>query len=318
MIYAGFIAFVLAMLFIDLRILHARATLPSVRRSGAWVAVWVALAVAFGAFVTVWRGPNAGGEYFAGYLIEYALSVDNMFVFLLIFTYFKVPQQHQHRVLFLGILGALIFRGTFIAAGAALLNALDWMIYVFGAVLIYTAIRVARGAADVDPEHNPVLKLFRRRFRTSTAYDGDRFFTIDNGKRVATPLLVVLLIIETTDIVFAVDSIPAIFAITTDPFIVLTSNVFAVLGLRALYFLLAGGMARFHLLKYGLALILGGVGLKMLATEIWHPPIWVSLAFIVGVLGVTVFASLRFPPRVTREPLPDPSTNPFLGGSDPR
>jgi tellurite resistance protein TerC len=308
-LYVGFIAFVLAMLFVDLKLFHRDEHDPTPKESGSWVAVWIALALTFGVVVFFWRGPQEAGEFFAGYLIEYSLSVDNMFVFVLIFTYFKVPFAYQHQVLFYGILGALVFRGLFIWLGVALIQNFEWVIYVFGAFLVFTAFRLARGGVEVHPEDNPVLQFLRRRLRTTTRYDGQKFFTIENGKRLATPLLIVLLFIEMTDIIFAVDSIPAIFGITERPFIVLTSNVFAILGLRALYFLLADVMDRFHLLKYGLAAILGFVGVKMLATAIsckgvstfcdghhLTVPIWLSLSFIVGVLGVTVWLSLRYPP----------------------
>ena len=294
--YAGFLLLVIAMLLVDLKFFHAEAEVPSTKQSSAWVAVWVGLAIAFGIGVYFLRGSHEAGEYFAGYLIEYSLSVDNIFVFLVIFNYFKVPASYQHRVLFFGILGAIVFRGLFIALGTTLINRFEWIIYVLGAFLIFTAYRLLRGATDIHPEDNPVLKLFRRRFRTAAAYDGQKLFTVQNGKRLATPLFVVLLMIETTDIVFAVDSIPAIFAITRDPFIVLTSNVFAILGLRALYFLLAGVMDRLRLLKYGLAVILGFVGVKMLLSGIWHPPIALSLGVIVGVLAVTAALSLMVKP----------------------
>jgi tellurite resistance protein TerC len=296
-VYAGFIAFVIAMLLVDLRLFHAEDTEPKPKQSLTWVLIWVSLAIAFGLVLLFTQGARVGGEYFAGYLIEYSLSVDNMFVFVLIFSYFKVPFAYQHQVLFFGILGAIIFRGIFIALGTALIQNFDWIIYVFGAFLIYTAVRIARGTEEVHPENNPVLKFAQRRFRSSTKYDHQKLFTVENGKRVATPLFVTLLFIETTDIVFAVDSIPAIFAVTRDPFIVLTSNVFAILGLRALYFLLADSIDRFHLLKYGLAIILGFVGTKMLLEAIHVDfPIWLSLVFIVVVLAVTIFLSLKLPP----------------------
>jgi tellurite resistance protein TerC len=296
-VYAGFIAFVIAMLLVDLRLFHAEETEPKPKQSLTWVLIWVSLAIAFGVALLITQGASVGGEYFAGYLIEYSLSVDNMFVFVLIFSYFKVPFAYQHQVLFFGILGAIIFRGIFIALGTALIRNFDWIIYVFGAFLIYTAVRIARGTEEVHPENNPVLKFAQKRFRSTTTYDHQKLFTVENGKRVATPLFVTLLFIETTDIVFAVDSIPAIFAVTRDPFIVLTSNVFAILGLRALYFLLADSIDRFHLLKYGLAIILGFVGAKMLLEAIHVEfPIWLSLVFIVVVLAVTVFLSLKLPP----------------------
>ncbi len=296
-LYVAFIGFVVAMLVIDLKFFHAEEHEPSMKQSGTWMGVWVALAIAFGVIVFFWKDAQTAGEYFAGYLIEYSLSVDNMFVFVLIFSYFKVPFAYQHQVLFFGILGAIIFRGIFIALGTALIQNFDWIIYVFGAFLIYTAVRNARRTEEVHPENNPVLKFAQRRFRSSTKYDHQKLFTVENGKRVATPLFVTLLFIETTDIVFAVDSIPAIFAVTRDPFIVLTSNVFAILGLRALYFLLADSIDRFHLLKYGLAIILGFVGTKMLLEAIHVDfPIWLSLTFIVVVLAVTIFLSLKLPP----------------------
>jgi tellurite resistance protein TerC len=231
-----------------------------------------------------------------------------MFVFIVIFSYFQVPRAYQHQVLFFGILGAMIFRGVFIAAGVALIETFEWMIYVFGAFLIYTAFRIAKGTEEVHPDQNPVLKLFRRRFPTTSEFDGQKLFTLQNGKRLATPLFVTLLFIEITDIIFAVDSIPAIFAVTRDPFIVLTSNVFAILGLRALYFLLAGSMDRFHLLKYGLAVILGFVGTKMLLEAAsFHIPIWLSLIVIVGVLITTAILSLKIDPKETKEELPKDS-----------
>ena len=311
LVYVAFIAFVLAMLLVDLKFFHADEKDPTPKESGTWVAVWVALAIVFGIGVWVLEGGSTAAEFFTGYLIEYSLSVDNMFVFVLIFGYFKVPFRYQHNVLFYGILGALIFRGIFIAVGVTLINNFEWMIYVFGAFLLFTAIRLAMGAEEVHPEDNPVLKFLQKRLRTTPRYHGQKFFTIENGKKVATPLVIVLAFIEMTDVVFAVDSIPAIFGITRDPFIVLTSNVFAILGLRALYFLLADIMDRFHLLKYGLSIILGFVGVKMLlemgVPEIdffggaagWHYgiPIWASLGVIVTVLGLSAYLSLKFPAK---------------------
>ncbi len=258
-LYAGFIGFVILMLLVDLKLFHAEEHEPTNKESGTWVAVWVALAVVFGIIVYFWKGSTTAAEYFAGYLIEYSLSVDNMFVFIVIFSYFQIPKALQHQVLFYGILGAMIFRGIFIAAGVALIHNFEWIIYVFGAFLIFTAFRIAKGTEDVDPEHNPIIKLFRKRFPTTSEFHGQALFVMEQGKKVATPLFVALLFIEFTDIVFALDSIPAVLAITEDSFIVLTSNVFAILGLRALYFLLAGSMDKFHLLKYGLAIILAFV-----------------------------------------------------------
>ncbi len=306
-LYVAFIGFVVAMLLVDLKLFHTHVHTPTTRESGTWVAIWVSLAIAFGIGLWVFQGSRDAGEYFAGYLIEYSLSVDNMFVFVVIFSYFKIPLSHQHQILFYGILGAMVFRGIFIALGTALVQNFDWVIPIFGLFLLYTAFRIGKGSAEhVHPEDNPVLNFARKRFRTTTRFDGQKLFTIENGKRVATPLFIVLLFIETTDIFFAIDSIPAIFAVTKEPFIVLTSNVFAILGLRALYFLLAGGMDRLHLLKYGLAVILGFVGVKMLleGTEIVgltehaiHVPIWLSLTVIIGVLALTAILSFKIPPK---------------------
>ncbi|MFP5351099.1 MAG: TerC family protein [Actinomycetota bacterium] len=302
-LYAGFIVFVIAMLLVDLKVGHSEEHEATTKEAAKWAVFWVGLGVAFGAVVWFWKGSEVAAEYYAGFLIEKALSVDNMFVFVLIFSYFKIPLKYQHQVLFYGILGAMIFRGVFIALGVALINNFEWIIYVFGAFLIYTAFKIARGTEEVHPEDNPILKFAQKRIRTTTRLDGQKLFTIENGKRMATPLFIVLLFIEITDIVFAIDSIPAIFAITRDPFIILTSNVFAILGLRALYFLLAGFIERFHLLKYGLAVILGFVGMKMLLLY-WHikvPILW-SLTFIVVVLAVTVYLSLKLPVHVDLDP----------------
>jgi len=310
-LYGGFLAFVIAMLMVDLKLFHSDAHTPSNKQSASWVAVWVTLAISFGAVIFFWKGPTAAAEYFAGYLVEYSLSVDNMFVFLVIFGYFKVKPAYQHQVLFFGILGAIFFRGVFIALGVALINRFEWVIFLFGLLLIYTAVKIVRGTQDVDPEHNPVLRFLKGKFPTTDRYDGQKLFTVENGKRVATPLFVVLVIVETTDIAFAVDSIPAIFAITRDPFIVLTSNVFAILGLRALYFLLAGSMNRFHLLKYALGVILAFVGTKMLLSKVWHPPTALSLGVIAAVLGVTAVASILIKPKAPIvEPLEGSETRP--------
>jgi tellurite resistance protein TerC len=296
-LYAGFIAFVVAMLLVDLKLFHTEAREPTTKESGAWVAVWVTLALLFGVGVFVWKGVVSGLQYFQGYLIEYSLSIDNIFVFIIIFAYFGIPRPYQHQVLFYGILGAIIFRGIFIAIGVSLTTRFDWVLYIFGVILIVTAVRVALGTHEVQPEQNAVLRLFRRRFKTTMNFHGNRLFALESGRRVATPLFVALLVIETTDIVFAIDSIPAIFAITNDPFIILTSNVFAVLGLRALYFLLAGTLNRLHLLQYGLAIVLAFVGVKLLTERFIHIEQWQSLTFIILVLGGTAVASLLLPPR---------------------
>lgn len=249
------------------------------------------------------QGVQAGTEFLTGYLIEYSLSVDNIFVFVLVFSYFGVPKQYQHRILFWGILGALIMRGAMILGGTLLINRFHWIIYVFGAFLVITGIRMAfNHSEEIHPEKNPVLKLLRRLIPVSSEYDGQKFFTNKEGpngklRRMATPLFVVLVLIEVTDLVFAVDSIPAIFAVTRDPFIVYTSNVCAILGLRSLYFLLAGVIDKFHHLHYGLAAVLTFVGTKMLISSIYAVPTLVSLTVIFLALGISIFTSLKFPKK---------------------
>jgi tellurite resistance protein TerC len=287
-------ALIVAMLLLDLLVFHREAHEVTMREAATSSAMWVALGLAFGAVVwMVWGGDRAG-EYYAGYLIEKSLSVDNIFVFALLFSFFAVPAAFQHRLLFWGVLGALVFRGLFIAAGAALLENFHWVIYVFGGFLVWTGVRMARhGDAEVHPERNPMLRLLRRVMPVTDSYVGTRFFVRRDRRTWATPLFAVLVAIETTDVLFAVDSIPAIFAVTDEPFIVFTSNAFAILGLRALYFLLAGLMDRFVYLKYGLAAILVFVGVKMLLVDVWHIPIALSLAVIAAVLGVSVALSLR-------------------------
>ena len=299
-VWVGFNVFVLAMLAIDLFVFHRHAHEVRLREAAAWSVVWVALALVFGAGM-YWRmGPQAGLEFFTGYLIEKALSVDNIFVFVLIFAYFRVPPRYQHRVLFWGILGALVMRGAMIAAGAYLIEQFHWIIYVFGAFLVFTGLRMATQTEhDIEPESNPVIRLVKRLMPVTNVYHGQRFFVREQiggrMRRVATPLFVVLVLVETTDLIFAVDSIPAIFAITRDPFIVYTSNIFAILGLRALYFLLAGIIHRFHFLKLGLSAVLVFVGAKMLLVDVYPVPVGVSLLVIAFVLGVSVVASLLWP-----------------------
>lgn len=310
-LYAGFLAFVLAALLIDLKVFHSEAREVTTKESGIWATFWISLGVAFGIGVYFWMGPVSAGEYFAGFLIEKALSVDNIFVFLVIFSYFRVRPEHQHQVLFFGILGAIVFRGIFIVAGVTLINRFEWILYLMGVLLLYSAYKIGKGTESVHPQDNPVLKLFQKTFPTTNRYHGQKLFIKEGGRRVATPLFVVLLVIEVTDVAFAVDSIPAIFAITRDPFIILSSNVFAILGLRALYFLLASSIERFHLLKYGLAFILAFVGVKMLAADFWHAPIGLSLGVIVGTLVITVVASLKTTPKPeVLEKLPDPEERP--------
>jgi len=292
--------FVLAMLGLDLGVFHRKAHEVKMKEALTWSAVWIVLALIFNAWVYYSRGPQAGLEFFTGYLIEKALSVDNVFVFFLIFIYFRVPADYQHKVLFWGILGALVMRIIFIAAGIALIQKFHWIIYVFGAFLVITGIKMALTKdKEIHPERNPVLRLFRRWVPVTEEYAGSRFFVQRDGRGWATPLFVTLLLVETTDVIFAVDSIPAILAITEDAYIVYTSNVFAILGLRALYFALAGFMKLFHYLHYGLSLILVFVGTKMLLADVYKIPITWSLAFIAVTLAVSVALSLLRPKRET-------------------
>jgi tellurite resistance protein TerC len=301
LLWAGFTVFVLAMLALDLLVFHKREHEIRPKEALAWSVGWVSLALLFNVGVYAFFGPVRGLEFFAGYLIELALSVDNLFVFILIFQTFHVRPVHQHRVLFWGILGAQVMRAVFILAGAALLQAFHWITFVFGGFLIFTGAKILlnRGT-EVHPEKNPVLRLFGKIVPTLPDAYGGRFTVKLDGKRYATSLLPVLVVVEVTDLVFAVDSIPAIFAVTRDPFIVYTSNIFAILGLRALYFLLASAMGRFHYLKFGLGLVLSFVGVKMVLAEWVEIPIEISLAVVVVLLAGSVLASLIRPPRPAR------------------
>ncbi len=292
--WVAFGAFILLMLVLDLFVLHRNAKEISFREATVLSAFWVTLALLFGVLVWIWAGPTTAGEYYAGYIIEKALSVDNVFVFALIFAYFAVPVQYQYRVLFWGVVGALVLRVVFILLGAELLERYDWMVYLFGAFLIYTGIRMARHShQEVHPERNPLLRLLRRVLPMTDGYRGQKFLIRERGKLMATPLLAVLIAVETTDVVFAVDSIPAIFAITTNTFVVWTSNAFAILGLRALYFMLAGLMQRFVYLSLGLSVVLVFVGAKFIWSDLFGKvPIWVSLPFIATVVAVFIAASL--------------------------
>jgi len=299
-LWIGFNVFVLGMLALDLGVFHRKAHVVSVREAAIWSAVWVALALLFNLGIWLGFGPQKGVEFLTGYLIEKSLSVDNIFVFALLFAYFAVPPEYQHRVLFWGILGALVLRAIFIAAGAALLAHFHWIIYLFGAFLVLTGIKMAFAPdRGLEPEKNPVLRLVRRLVPVTDRYHGQRFFVRESGALAATPLFLVLVLVETTDLIFAVDSIPAIFAVTQDPFIVYTSNVFAILGLRSLYFLLAGVMAKFTYLKLGLAAILVFVGIKMAIVDLYKIPAGVSLAVVATMLAVAIVASLA---RAAREP----------------
>jgi len=295
-LWVGFTAFVVAMLALDLGVFHRKAHEVSFKEALAWSTVWVALALAFNIGIWSWFGPTKGLEFTTGYVIEKALSVDNLFVFLVVFSYFGVPNVLQHRVLFWGILGALLMRAAFILAGAVLLEAFHWVIYVFGAILIATGVKMlVQSNATIDPARNPVLRAFRRFVPSVPEFHGPRFWIKRDGTWLATPLMAVLVVVEATDLVFAVDSIPAVFAVTKDPFIVYTSNIFAILGLRAMYFLLAGVMDRFHYLKLGLATVLTFVGAKMCLVELYQVPVAISLGVIAGILGASIAASLLRP-----------------------
>jgi tellurite resistance protein TerC len=310
--WIGFNLFVLAVLALDLGVFHKKSEAVTLKNALAWSAVWIALAVSFCVVVYFWHGKQASLEFLTGYLIEQSLSVDNLFVFLVLFQYFKVPAEYQHKVLFWGIIGALVMRLAFILAGVALINRFHWIIYAFGVLLIYTGIKLAfQDESEVDPEHNPALKLARRFLPMTTKYEQDRFFVHREGKRWATPLFAVLIVVETTDVMFAVDSIPAVLAITRDAFIVYTSNVFAILGLRSMYFALAGLLDYFEYLNYGLAAILVFVGSKMLLSNEslvlggirlhYKIPIGVSLGVVAGLLALSIIASLLFAPKHEQE-----------------
>lgn len=298
LVWIGFNLFVLAMLALDLGIFHRRSHEVTIKEALVWSGVWISLALLFNLGVYHWYGQQPALEFLTGYLIEKSLSVDNIFVFLLIFSYFKVPARYQHKVLFWGILGALAMRAFFIFAGISLIQRFHWIIYLFGAFLVLTGIKmVTEKDKEIHPEKNPVLKLFRRLIPVTSSYQQSHFFVKQSGRYFATPLFVVLLVVETTDVIFAVDSIPAILSITVDPFIVYTSNVFAILGLRALYFALAGVMKLFHHLRYGLSAILVFVGAKMLLTDFYKIPVGIALGAVVGILLVSVIASWVHPAR---------------------
>lgn len=300
--WVGFNVAVLALLALDLGVLHKKSQKVSLKEAATWSAVWVALSLSFAFAVYRTMGRQAGLEFLTGYLIEYSLSVDNIFVFILIFSYFKVPEEYQHRVLFWGIMGALVLRGVMIIAGSALVSRFSWTLYIFGAFLVITGIRMAIQKDDVayDPEKDPILRFARRVLPVTREYHGSSFFVHEadaagNLRRKVTPLFIVLLVVETTDVTFATDSIPAIFAVTRDPFIIYTSNVCAVLGLRALYFLLASVMDKFAYLKLGLSLVLIFIGAKMIVEPFFHIPIVASLGVVAAVLVASIVASLRWP-----------------------
>ena len=292
-LWVGFNAFIVAMLALDLGVFHRKAHAVTVKEAAIWSGVWIVLALLFNVWVWQARGGQAGLEFLTGYLIEKSLSIDNIFVIALIFTYFRVPDKYQHRVLFWGILGALAMRAIFIFAGAALIEKFHGILYVFGAFLIFTGLKMAFfGKERFDPESNPMLRLVRRWMPVTSEYHEEKFFIRENGRRFATPLFLVLVLVESTDLVFAVDSIPAIFAVTRDPFLVYTSNIFAILGLRSMYFLLAGVMGKFSYLKLGLAVVLVFVGVKMTLVDLWKIPTPISLGVIATVIAVSIVASL--------------------------
>ena len=292
--WVALLAGISALLIADLLIVHRRPHAVGFREAAIESTVWITIGVAFTGVIAVWFGGGAAGEYITGYLIEKSLSIDNVFVWAVLFSYFAVPREYQFRVLFWGIFGALVMRAIFIFAGVALLERFEWVLYVFGAFLVVTAVRIARHQeTEVHPERNPVLKLLQRIVPSTNEYDGQKMFTRRTGKRLATPLFIVLVLVETTDVVFAVDSVPAILAVSREPFIVFASNAFAILGLRALYFLLAGMAGKFRYLNIGLGVILAFVGIKMMIAEFWHAPTWLSLGVIAIALTVSIVASLR-------------------------
>jgi tellurite resistance protein TerC len=294
--WIAFNAVILLLLVLDLMVVSRKHRRVPFKQALLMSAFWIGLAMAFAVFVQQWLGTTKALEFITGYVLEEALSVDNLFVFILLFAYFKVPPEEEKTVLFWGIIGALVMRGIFIGAGVALVQRFHWILYAFGVFLIWTGFQLMReGNEEQDPSRNIVLKFCRRFLPLTDSYEGKSFFVRREGRVLATPLFVVLLVVETTDILFATDSIPAILAITRDPFIVYTSNVFAILGLRSMYFALAGMMKLFHYLNYGLSVVLMFIGAKMLLPERYHVPTWVALAVVAGVLGLSVLASVLFP-----------------------
>ena len=304
-LWIGFNVFVLAMLALDLGVFHKKCHVVTFKESMTWTVVWISLALLFNLWIWNHFGPQKGLEFFTGYVIEKSLSVDNVFVFALLFSYFAVPAVYQHKVLFWGVLGALVMRAGMIVLGAALITKFAWIIYVFGGFLILTGLKmIFKMEEEIHPENNPVVRWFKKLMPVTPEYRGDRFFVRENGILMATPLFVVLILVEISDLIFAVDSIPAIFAVTTDPFIVYTSNVFAILGLRSLYFALAGVMDKFHYLKLGLGVILTFVGVKMLLVHTpWKIDTLISLGVIVAILAASVIASLLKPKAIAIVPL---------------
>jgi len=297
-VWIGFLAFVLLMLALDLGVFHRKSHEVKIKEALIWSAVWISMAMVFNYGIYVYMGEVKAMEFLTGYVIEKSLSIDNLFVFIMIFSYFNVDKKYQHKILFWGIIGALIMRSIFIFAGVALINKFHWIIYIFGAFLVFTGVKMLfQKDEKMDPNKNPLVRLFKRFYPVTDTMHGDRFFVKINAKTFATPLFVVLLLVEFTDLIFAVDSIPAIMAITSDPFIIFTSNVFAILGLRALYFALAGITQYFHYIKYGLSAILVFVGVKMVMVDFYKIPVLISLFTILGILVISVVASLVFPKK---------------------
>jgi TerC family integral membrane protein len=292
-VWAAFAAFVVAMLVLDLLVLHRRAHWVALREAAVWTAVWVTIGLGFGGLLWLWQGGGTAQAYLAGYLIEKSLSLDNIFVFAVIFAAFAIPARYQHRVLMLGIVGALVMRAVFIMAGVRLLESFHPVIYFFGAILLVAAVKMLRSEPNPRPERNLAVRGLRRVLPSTERLHGQRFVVRDGTRLLVTPLLLALIVIETTDVIFAVDSIPAILAVTTDPFVVYTSNVFALLGMRALYFLVAGATAQFRYLRPGLAVILAAVAAKLLLADVYTVPAWASPAFIIIVLAVVAVASIR-------------------------
>lgn len=297
-VWIGFLLFVFVMLALDLGVFHRKSHEVKIKEALIWTAIWIFIAMLFNYGIYVYMGEEKALEFLTGYVIEKSLSVDNLFVFIMIFTYFNVNPKYQHKILFWGILGALVMRAIFIFAGVALITKFHWIIYIFGGFLVFTGIKMLfHKDENIEPEKNPLVRLFKKFMPVTTVEEGDRFFVKIDGKTFATPLFIVLLLVEFTDLIFAVDSIPAILAITNDTFIIFTSNVFAILGLRALYFALAGITQYFHYLKYGLSAILVFVGVKMLIVDFYKVPIVYSLSTILGILIISVVLSLIFPKK---------------------
>jgi TerC family integral membrane protein len=294
--WVGFTAFIVGMLLLDLGVFHNKDKPVTVKNALLWTGVWFSLASLFAAGVFIFAGSQKGMEFIAGYLLEQSLSLDNIFLFVLLFRRFKVPAEYQYRVLFWGVFGALVMRAIMILVGVELVTRFEWIIYIFGAFLFYTGVKMFFTMPDEDDiGESKILKYLKKHFRITDTYHGHHFTIIQDGKRYITPLLVVLILIEITDLIFAVDSIPAIFGVTTDAFIIYTSNCFAIMGLRSLYFALKGLMDSFHYLHTGLSVLLVFIGTKMLISFMWHPPVWVTLVIIIAILGTAILASLLLP-----------------------